>query len=59
MIQLGGFPGRLLGPLLKTGLLLIKNMTKSSAKSLLVPLELTAAASEADTRTQKIKNLEK
>ena len=58
MIQLGGFPGRLLGPLLKTGLLLIKNMTKSSAKSLLVPLELTAAASEADAGTQKIKNLE-
>ena len=58
MIELEGFPGRLLGPLLKTGLLLIKNMTKSSAKSLLVPLGLIATASEADAETQKIKNLE-
>ena len=33
MIQLGGFLGRLLGPLLKTGLPLIKNVIKPLAKS--------------------------
>ena len=33
MIKLGGFPGRLLGPLLKTGLPLIKNVTKPLAES--------------------------
>ena len=32
MIQLGGFLGRLLGPLLKTGLPLIKNVIKPLAK---------------------------
>ena len=44
MIQSGGFIRRLLGPLLKTGLPLIKNVIKSLAKSVLIPLELTAAA---------------
>ena len=44
MIQSGGFLGRLLGPLLKTGLPLIKNVIKSLAKSVLIPLGLTAAA---------------
>ena len=48
MIQSGGFPGRLLGPLLKTGLPLIKNVIKPLAKSVLIPLGLTAAASAAD-----------
>ena len=33
MIQSGGFLGRLLGPLLKTGLPLIKNVFKPLAKS--------------------------
>ena len=33
MIQSGGFLGRLLGPLLKTGLPLIKNVIKPLAKS--------------------------
>ena len=45
MIQSGGFLGRLLGPLLKTGLPLIKNVIKPLAKSVLIPLGLTAAAS--------------
>ena len=40
---------RLLVPLLKTGLPLIKNVIKLLAKSVLVPLGLTAAASAADT----------
>ena len=48
MIQSRGFLGRLLGPLLKTGLPLIKNVIKQLAKSVLIPLGLTAAASVAD-----------
>ena len=48
IIQSGGFLGRLLGPLLKTGLPLIKNVIKPLAKSVLIPLGLTAAASAAD-----------
>ena len=44
MIQSGGFVGRLLGPLLKTGLSLISNVIKPLTKSVLVPLGLTAAA---------------
>ena len=53
MIQAGGFLGRLLGPLLKTGLPLIKNVIKPLAKSVLIPLELTAAASAADAGIHK------
>ena len=45
MIQSGGFLGRLLGPLLKTGLPLMKNVIEPLAKSVLIPLGLTAAAS--------------
>ena len=48
MIQSGGFIGGLLGPLLKAGLLLIKHVIKSLAKSVLIPLGLTAASSAAD-----------
>ena len=44
MIQSGGFLGKLLGPLLRTGLPLIKSVIKPLAKSVLVPLGLTAAA---------------
>ena len=44
MIQSGGFLGRLLAALLKTGFPLIKNVTKTLAKSVLIPLGLTAAA---------------
>ena len=47
MIQLGGFHSRLLGPLLKPGLPLIKYVIKPWAKSVLIPLGLTAAASTA------------
>ena len=38
----------LLGPLLKTGLSLIKNVIKPLAKSVSIPLGLIAAASVAD-----------
>ena len=53
MIQSGGFLGRLLGPLLKTGLPLISNVIKPLAKSVLIPLGLTAAASAADVGIHK------
>ena len=43
MIQSGGFLGRLLGPLLKTGLPLIENAIKPLAKSVLIPLGLIGA----------------
>ena len=48
MIQSGGFLRKLLGPLIETGLPLIKNVTKPLAKSVLIPLELTATASATD-----------
>ena len=53
MIQSRGFLGRLLGPLLKTGLPLIKNVIKPLAKSVLIPLGLTAATSAADAGIHK------
>ena len=53
MIQSGGLLGRLLGPLLKTGLSLMKNVIKPLAKSVLIPLGLTAAASAAGTGIHK------
>ena len=53
MIQSGGFLGRLLGPLLKTGLPLIKNVIKPLAKSVLISLRLTVAASAADAGIHK------
>ena len=53
MIQSGRLLGRLLGPLLKTGLPLIKNVIKPLAKSVLIPLGLTAAASAADAGIHK------
>ena len=55
-LQSGGFLGKLLGPLLKTGLPLIKSVIKTLAKSVLIPLGLTAAASTADAGIHK-KNL--
>ena len=53
VIQLGGFLGRLLGSLLRTGLLLMKNVIQPLAKSVLTPLELTAAASAVDAGIHK------
>ena len=52
-MQSGGLLGRLLGALLKTGLPLIKNVIKSLAKSVLIPLGLTVAASAADAGIHK------
>ena len=56
MIQSGGFIGRLLGRLIKTGLPLISNVIKPLAKSVLIPLGLTAAVSAADAGIHKKKN---
>ena len=53
MIQSGGFLGKLLGPLLKTGLPLTANVIKPLAKSVLIPLGSTAAASAADAGIHK------
>ena len=53
MIQSGAFLGRLLHSLLKTGLALIKNVINPLAKTVLIPLGLTAAASAADAGIHK------
>ena len=53
MIQSGGFLGKRLCPLLKPGLPLIKSVIKPLAKSILIPLGLTAAASAADAGIHK------
>ena len=52
IVQSGRFLGRLLGPLLKTGLLM-NNVIKPLAKSFLIPLGLTASASAADAGIHK------
>ena len=51
--QSGRFLGRILEPLLKTGLPLIRNVFKPLAKSVLIPLGLTAAASATDAAIHK------
>ena len=53
IIQSGGFLSKLHGPLLKTGSPLVKNVIKPLAKSVLIPLGLTAAASAADAGIHK------
>ena len=53
MMQSGGFLVKLLGPILKTGSPLMKNVAKPLAKSVLIPLGLTAAASAADAGVHK------
>ena len=53
MVQSGGFLGKLLGPLLKAGLPLVENVITPLAKSVLIPLGLSAAASAADAGIHK------
>ena len=53
IIHSGGLLGRLLGPLLRIGLPLMKSVIKPLAKSVLVPLGSTAAASAADAGIHK------
>ena len=49
IIQSEGFLGRFLGPLLKTGLLLMGNVLEPLVKSVLIPSGVAAAASAADS----------
>ena len=51
--QSEGFIGRLFGPLLKIELLLIGNVLKLLAKSILIPLGLTATSSATDASVNK------
>ena len=53
MIPSGGLLGRLLGPLLNTGLPLMKNVLQPLAKSVLIPIGLAAAASAAGAGIHK------
>ena len=53
MIHSEGVLGKLLGRLLKTGLPLIKNLITPLAKSVLIPLALTASGSAADAGIHK------
>ena len=53
IVQSGGFLGRLLGPLLKTGLPVIKIVIKPLAERVLIPLGLTEAAAAADAGIHK------
>ena len=53
MTESEGFLSRLLGPLLRTGLPLMKNVIQPLAKSVLIPLGLTAAVSAADATIHK------
>ena len=51
--QSGGFLGRPLGLLLKTGLPSMKNVLKPLAKNVLIPLGLTATESATDATIHK------
>ena len=53
MIQSGGFSGKLLGSLWKTGLSLMESLITPLAKNILIPLGLTVAASAADAGIHK------
>ena len=51
--QSEGLLDRILGPLIKTGLPLMKDVLKPLVKSLLIPVGLTAAASVKDAAIHK------
>ena len=53
MTQSGEFLGRLLGPLLKKALPLMKNVIKPLAKSVLISLGLITAAPDTDAGIHK------
>ena len=50
IVQSGEFLGRLFGWFLKTSLSLIKNVLKTLAKSVLIPLALTATGDESSSK---------
>ena len=51
--QSGGFLGKFLGPFLQPGLFLIENVLKPLDESVLIPLELIAAASVTNAAIHK------
>ena len=51
MVRLGGFLGRVLQPLLKSGQPLMKVALKTSDKSVLMSFKLTTDTSALDART--------
>ena len=53
MIQSGEFLGRVLGPLIRKGLPLMKSVIQSLAKGVFISLGLTAAASATDAGIHK------
>ena len=53
MVQLGEFPGILLGPLMKVDLPLMKNRLTPLAKRVLMPLGRTIAASATVAAIQR------
>ena len=53
MIESGGFLARLLGPLQRTGLSLMKSTFQPLAKSVFIPLGLKAAVSAVDAGIHK------
>ena len=53
IIQSDGFLGRLLGPLMKVGLSLMKNVLTPLAKNVLIPLGLTALAIDSGIHKKK------
>ena len=50
IVQLAGFVGRLLGPLINFFLPSMKKVIKPSARSVLIPLGLTAADANIQTK---------
>ena len=48
----GRFIGRLLGPLIETSSIFMKNVLQSLTKNVLIPLGLISAASATDVATQ-------
>ena len=52
-LQSEGFLGRRIDPLLKPGLTLMKNLMKPLAKSVLIPIGLSAASPAADSEIHK------
>ena len=53
IVQSEGFVGRLLSPLMRVDLLLMKNVLAPIPKSVLIPLGLTTALSATDTAIKK------
>ena len=53
VVQYVRFLRKFIGPSMKNGLLLMKNVFTQLAKSLLIPIKLTAAASAGDAEIYK------